>query len=107
MRISITIQVGNAAVQMCKNLGCRVIGTAGSSEGCDILKNKLGVDIVYNHRSDSYVTEIKESNDNIDVIVEMLANVNLQHDLDLIGKSGGRILVSQKKFDCFFILMIR
>lgn len=87
-------QVGNAAVQMCKNLGCRIIGTAGSPEGFDILKNKLGVDAVFNHRSENYVTEIKESNENIDVIVEMLANVNLQNDLELVAKSGGRILVS-------------
>ena len=83
---------------MCKNVGCRVIGTAGSSEGCEIL-SKLGVDVVYNHRSESYVDDIKNSKENIDIIVEMLANVNLQHDLELIGKSDGRILVSEVLVD--------
>ena len=79
---------------MCKNIGCRVIGTAGSTEGEALLK-KIGVDAVYNHKNENYVTEIKKNEQNINVIVEMLANVNLQSDLDLIGKSGnGRILVS-------------
>lgn len=77
---------------MCKELGCRIIGTAGSSDGIKLLKS-IGVDFVYNHRSDGYVDQIKKDGHRIDVIVEMLANVNLQSDLDIISEDG-RILVS-------------
>ena len=78
---------------MCKNLGCRVIGTAGSDHGIELLKS-IGVDLVYNHRSKTYIEEIQENNEEISVIVEMLANINLQNDLELISKNGkGRILV--------------
>lgn len=84
--------MGNAAIQMCKDLGCRVIGTAGSSDGIMLLKN-IGVDAVYNHRSNGYIDQIKKDGHKIDVIVEMLANVNLQSDLEIIGEDG-RIVVS-------------
>lgn len=86
------IQVGTAAVQICKSCGVRVIGTAGSPEGIELLKN-MGVDAVYNHREPSYVEEVKKNETQIDMILEMLANVNLDHDLQLVRRLTGRIVV--------------
>jgi len=87
--------VGNACVQMCKNIGCRVIGTAGSTEGADMLF-KLGADAVFNHRTDGYIDKIAKSGEKINVIIEMLANVNLQSDLELIEPNGRIAIVGNR-----------
>ena len=83
--------MGTAAVQICKSNGVRVIGTAGSNEGIEMLK-RMGVDSVYNHRDKDYIDEIKKNETEIDLILEMLANVNLDHDLRL-ARYNGRIVV--------------
>ena len=79
-------------MQICKTCGIHVIGTAGSEEGMRLL-NKLGVDKTYNHREAGYIDEIKSNEKNIDIILEMLANVNLQADLEMVV-TGGRVVVS-------------
>ena len=75
-------------------MGCKIIGTAGSDEGVKLLK-ELGVDSIYNHRMEGYVDDIKRNEKDVKVIIEMLANVNLQHDLEIIGKPNGRIVVGR------------
>ena len=77
---------------MCKANGIRVIGTAGSEEGLRMLDG-LGIDKAYNHRKAGYVDEIKADGEKINVIIEVLANVNLQTDLDMVAQRG-RIVVS-------------
>jgi len=85
--------VGIAAVQLSKALGLTVYGTAGTQEGLDLVKS-LGADAVFNHRKDGYLTEIMNATggNGVDVILEMLANVNLQNDLTLL-KFRGRVVV--------------
>ena len=87
--------VGTAAVQMCKVLGVDVIATAGSPIGEQLLKD-MGVVRVYNHRSDDYVDAIKRDNPQIDVILEMLANVNLEKDLEMIGQNGRVVVIGSR-----------
>uniref|UniRef100_A0A914Z475 Enoyl reductase (ER) domain-containing protein n=1 Tax=Panagrolaimus superbus TaxID=310955 RepID=A0A914Z475_9BILA len=80
--------VGLAAVQLAKAHGLKVYGTAGSKEGLQLAKN-AGADHVFNHNEANYVDTILENNSNgFDVILEMLANVNLNHDLALVAKFG-------------------
>ncbi|MFT4834769.1 MAG: NADPH:quinone reductase-like Zn-dependent oxidoreductase [Marinoscillum sp.] len=50
--------VGTALVQMLKNKGCVVFGTAGSEEKLSYLKS-IGVDYPINYRSKDYEAEIK------------------------------------------------
>ena len=75
-------------------MGVNIIATAGSDEGIQLLSS-MGVAKVYNHHSENYIKEIKESGVKIDVILEMLANVNLEKDLSIIS-SEGRVVVSVK-----------
>lgn len=89
-------QVGTAAIQVCNSVGVDVIATAGSDDGVKMLKN-MGVTKIYNHHSENYIKDIKESGAKIDVILEMLANKNLVKDLDIIS-SQGRIVVSARNF---------
>lgn len=84
--------VGLAALQWARAAGLRVIGTAGSPEGLDLIRRE-GAHHVLNHRQPDYQKALLElAPKGVDVILEMLANVNLGHDLALLAK-GGRVVV--------------
>ncbi|GFR71244.1 quinone oxidoreductase [Elysia marginata] len=84
--------VGLAAVQLAKAMGLRVIGTAGTKEGMDLVK-ETGADLVFNHRQDGYVKDIQDAVGGADIILEMLSNVNLQKDLDLVNAKGKVMII--------------
>ena len=71
--------------------------TAGSEDGVSLLL-KQGCTKAFNHRKEGYVQEII-SNGGCDVILEMLANVNLNSDLQILKKFGR---VGNKKIFIFF-----
>jgi len=85
--------VGIAAVQLARAAGLRVIGTAGTGEG-EALVLAQGAHHVLNHRSAGYLDRVQEltCGKGLDVILEMLANVNLDHDLGALA-TGGRVVV--------------
>jgi NADPH2:quinone reductase len=85
--------VGIAAVQLARAAGMRVIGTAGSEEGKSLVLAQ-GAHEVLNHRTAGYLDRLHEltCGQGVDVILEMLANVNLDHDLGVLAK-GGRVVI--------------
>ena len=85
--------VGVAATQFAVAAGAVVIGTAGTGDGLAVVKAQ-GARHAINHRSPGYLDEITKlaNGRGPDVILEMLANVNLDHDLTVVAP-GGRIVV--------------
>jgi NADPH2:quinone reductase len=85
--------VGLACVQIAHAWGCKVIGTAGTYDG-SILARSEGAHHVLRHDAPGYLDELKvlTLGKGPDVIVEMLANVNLDNDLGAIAP-GGRVVV--------------
>ena len=85
--------VGIAAVQLAKAAGLRVIGTAGTEEGRALVLEE-GADAVFDHRDPARASAMKTVADGRgpDLILEMLANVNLDLDLGLL-EPGGRVVV--------------
>jgi len=85
--------VGIAAVQIARAHGMRVIGTAGTDEGVRLVLEQ-GAHHALNHRDPDYLTKIPAlaGGRGPDVILEMLANVNLDHDLDILALRG-RVMV--------------
>jgi NADPH:quinone reductase len=85
--------VGLAATQIAHAWGGRVIGTASTSEGLSLIKQQ-GAVATLNHREEGYLDKLKEltGGRGPDVILESLANVNLDHDLSAAGY-GARIVV--------------
>ena len=81
--------VGIAAVQWANNAGLTVIGTASSDEGRKLVSEQ-GADYVFDHSSQGYFEEIKAATGGkgVDIILEMLANVNLQKDFDVLAMFG-------------------
>lgn len=84
--------VGQAAVQLAKDAGMSVYGTAGSDQGCSLVK-KLGGEVL-NHNEKGYQELLYRvtNGEGFDIILEMLANKNLETDLKLLAP-GGRVII--------------
>src|ERR1700756_201600 len=85
--------VGTAALQLSRARGLRVFGTAGSEGGLKLVREQ-GAHEVFDHRvSDHFEQIMKATNGRgVDVIVELLANLNLGKDLTILAK-GGRVVI--------------
>lgn len=86
--------VGTAAVQLAVAHGCTVIGTAGTDRGLALVREQ-GAQHAVDHKSAGYqdqIIKLSGQRGGPDVIIEMLANVNLDHDLRMLAK-GGRVVV--------------
>jgi NADPH2:quinone reductase len=81
--------VGVAAIQWAKNAGLNVIGSASSDDGKKLAAEQ-GADHVVDHTDDAHLEEVREltSGKGVDVIIEMLANVNLAKDFDALAMFG-------------------
>jgi NADPH:quinone reductase len=89
--------VGIAAVQIAKAAGLHVIGTAGTEKGLALITQQ-GADHVLNHHQTDYLKLIPEltSGRGVDVVLEMLANVNLDKDLGILAKEGRVVVVGSR-----------
>src|SRR6267378_2418047 len=78
--------VGTAAVQLARARGLRVFGTASSDEGRK-LACEQGAHEVFDHRAPDYLARILDATAGrgVDVVLEMLANVNLGNDLTVLA----------------------
>jgi NADPH2:quinone reductase len=89
--------VGTAAVQIARAQGMRVIGTAGSKEGLAHVASQ-GAHHVLNHRDADDLQRIPEltGGKGVDVVLEMLANVNLDRDLDVLAPHGRVVVIGNR-----------
>lgn len=85
--------VGQACIQIAKAYNMKVIASAGSDRGLQLLKD-LGADIVVNHKDSNHLQKAMglNENDEIPLIIEFLADKNLQEDME-ICKMNGRIII--------------
>lgn len=89
--------VGIAAVQWAKNAGLRVIGTASSAEGRQLAIDQ-GADAVFDHADATHFEQIREFTEGrgVDIIIEMLANVNLERDFECLAMFGRITVVGNR-----------
>ena len=89
--------VGVAAVQLALAAGLIVIGTAGGDEGAAFLKS-IGVSYALDHRKPGYVEEVLKLTDSKgpQLIIEMLANVNLADDLRIAAQRGRIVIIGSR-----------
>jgi NADPH:quinone reductase len=89
--------VGIAAVQFARAEGLTVIGTAGTQRGLDLVR-KEGAHHAFDHTKPGYTDEIMKVTDGrgLDIILEMLANVNLATDLRLLATRGRVIVIGNR-----------
>ena len=89
--------VGIAATQLARAYGMRVIGTAGTDKGVALVRAQ-GAHEVLNHRERRLPDRIMPltGGRGVDVILEMLANVNLDHDLEVLALRGRVMVVGNR-----------
>ncbi len=89
--------VGLAAVQIAVAFGLTVIATGGTDEGRRLVSAQ-GADYVLDHHAPDYLDRIKEltGGAGVNVILEMLANVNLGKDLGLLAPQGRVIVIGSR-----------
>ena len=89
--------VGSAAVQLAHAMGLTVFGTASSEKGREMVKHE-GARQVFDHSKAGYLDEIMQATAGrgVDIIIEMLANVNLAADLKLLATNGRVIVVGNR-----------
>ncbi|HEY7594758.1 MAG TPA: NADPH:quinone reductase [Actinophytocola sp.] len=85
--------VGLPATQLARDAGATVIGTAGSPAGAELVR-AAGAHHVLDHTSAGYLDELADLAP--DVIVEMLADVNLGHDLEVVARYGRIVVVGSR-----------
>lgn len=89
--------VGIAAVQLAVAHGTTVIGTAGSERGKKLVEEH-GAHHVLDHSAPDYLDRLMALTDGRgpDVILEMLANVNLAKDLNAIARFGRIVVIGNR-----------
>jgi NADPH2:quinone reductase len=89
--------VGIAAVQIARAMGMTVFGTAGTDKGLELVRS-VGAQQAFNHRNAGYTDAILKATGGrgVDVVLEMLANVNLAADLKLLARFGRVIVIGSR-----------
>jgi NADPH2:quinone reductase len=89
--------VGIAAVQMARALGLKVLATAGTDKGLELVKRE-GAHHAFNHAKTGYLGDILNATDGkgVDLVLEMLANVNLGQDLKLLAQRGRVVIIGSR-----------
>lgn len=88
---------GIAAVQLARAAKLKVIGTAGSEQGFQLVKEQ-GAQNVLNHKDPNYLEELKTitGGKGVDIILEMAAHVNLGRDLPLLAPQGRVVVIGSR-----------
>jgi NADPH2:quinone reductase len=89
--------VGIAAVQLARAAGLRVIGTVGSDRGRQLVAAE-GAHEILDHKAPGHFDEALAltGGRGFDVIIEMLANVNLGRDLPILAPKGRVVVVGNR-----------
>lgn len=89
--------VGVAAVQIARAAGITVIATAGTDRGRKLVAEQ-GAHHVLDHHAPDYLKQAVTLTDGrgVDVILEMLANVNLGRDLTVLARDGRVVVIGSR-----------
>lgn len=91
--------VGLAAVQIARQRGLGVFATAGSVQGEELLRAQ-GADHVLNHHDPEMVKKVQAltcyPEGGVNIVLEMLANVNLEKDLAMMAMRGRVVVIGNR-----------
>ena len=89
--------VGTAAIQLASAAGLVVMATAGTDRGLAHVTAQ-GSTHAFDHRAADHVDQIMAATGGrgVDLVLEMLANVNLNHDLGMLARKGRVIVIGNR-----------
>jgi NADPH:quinone reductase len=88
--------VGIACCQIASYIGAKVLGTVGTEEGSHLVKQHGAIE-TFSHKK-LHVEEVMKYTDNrgVDLIVEMLADQNLNEDCEMCAQNGAIQIVGSR-----------
>lgn len=89
--------VGIAAVQLAHAHNMKIIGTGGTQKGRALVFAQ-GADHALDHGEENYLQTVMEITEGrgVDVVLEMLANVNLGNDLGVLAARGRVVVIGNR-----------
>jgi NADPH2:quinone reductase len=89
--------VGVAAVQLARAAGLTVFGTGGTERGREMVAAQ-GAHHVLDHHNPGYIDELIQltGGRGVNVVLEMLANVNLAKDLSVLASKGRVVVIGNR-----------
>lgn len=89
--------VGIAAIQFARQAGLSIIASASSAEGRTLVVEQ-GADYALDHSEPAYLDQVSEltQGQGVNLVLEMLANVNLAKDLDVIARYGRIVIIGNR-----------
>jgi NADPH2:quinone reductase len=89
--------VGIAAVQIARAMGMRVLGSAGTERGRELVLRE-GAHAALDHKVSDHLDQALAltGGHGVDVILEMLANVNLGKDLQILAPKGRVVVIGSR-----------
>lgn len=89
--------VGIAAAQLARAAGLTVIATGGTEKGRSNVA-EIAAHHVLDHHAEGYLNQVVALTDGkgVDVILEMLANVNLAKDLGVLARHGRVVVIGSR-----------
>ncbi len=87
--------VGIAAVQLAAAAGLQVIATAGTPAGRQLVQEQ-GAQAVFDHHDPDHFQKILGQTKGVDLLLEMLANLNLDRDMDILAKGGRLVIIGSR-----------
>jgi NADPH-dependent curcumin reductase CurA len=79
---------GSVACQIARNMGCRVIGIAGSDDKCSWLTETLGIDQAINYKTQDVAAELAKIEGGVDVYFENVGGALLDAALPNMAMYG-------------------
>jgi NADPH:quinone reductase len=88
---------GVASIQLAKAFGLKVIATAGTEKGLQLIK-QIGADHALNHKDPNYLEELLKltKGNGANIILEMAAHINLGKDLTVLAFNGQIVVIGSR-----------
>lgn len=89
--------VGIAAIQLAKAAGLKIVATAGTDAGRQLLRQQ-GADLALDHHRPEHFDQVLDFTDGqgVDVLLEMLADANLANDLKVMAQKGEVVVIGSR-----------
>ena len=91
-----TSGIGVTAIQMVKSMGGKVFTTAGTQEKCDFTI-KLGADLAINYKAQDFEKYLKEQNEGVDVILDMIGGDYTAKNINILNPEGRLVIINAMK----------
>lgn len=89
--------IGTHAIQVARQLGCRVAVTAGSPAKLDFCRD-LGAQIPINYREEDFVDRLREETDGhgADVVLDIMGASYLDRNIDALAPDGRLVIIGMQ-----------